>query len=311
MRYFGFETTRPLQYIVCGQLIDKDGFWHHRRNFDQHVFILVTEGNLHITAAGREYNVGPNQYILLKAGEEHFGHRGSSGFLSYFWVHMAEEYLVPIGESAELRARVVRRSTESCERNVGENSPGYSEFTCKESGDALYFFPEYGDLVVAHRAYRLFRQLIDLSLEENLYVKEMFDYTLSLLMLEISREYLHRQNTGDRAGEAGKNLPIVIEEAKEWIRENYSRPFKVTELAATLGYQADYLSTLFKQSMGISIVGYTNKIRIEAAKNLLETEGLPIKVVAYSCGFADEKYFMKVFKKLEGSTPGQYKSGCE
>lgn len=309
MRCFGFKTTRPLQYIVCGQLIDKNGFLHHRRTFDQHAFILVTEGTLHITAAGREYSVGANQYILLRAGEEHFGHKGSSGALSYFWVHMTEECLVPIGESAEFCARIVKRSTESCERNVGEDSTDCLEFACKETGGAPYFFSEFGELSVTNRAHRLFRQLIDLSLEENLYVKEMFDYTLSLLMLEISRDYLHRQNTGNGAGEGSKSLPTVIEEAKEWIRENYSRPFKVTELAATLGYQADYLSTIFKQSMGISIVGYTNKIRIEAAKNLLETEGLPIKVVAYSCGFADEKYFMKVFKKLEGNTPGRYKSG--
>ena len=277
MRYFGLETTKPLQYAVCGQLIDKDGFLHHRRTFDQHVFILVTEGTLHITAAGKEYNVGENQYIFLKAGEEHFGHKASKGALSYFWVHIVDDCPVIATDCMAMDG---------------------------------YYFPEYGEIMLAHRVQRLFRQLIDLSLEESLYVKEMFDYTLSLLLLEVSQEFAHWQTDSEKQKIDRKNLPPVIMEAREWIRENYSRPFNVTEIADTLGYQADYLSTLFKQSMGISIIGYTNKIRIEAAKNLLETEGLPIKVVAYSCGFTDEKYFMKVFKKLEGSTPGQYKSGC-
>lgn len=274
MRYLGLETRKPLQYEVCGQLIDNGGFLHHVRNFDQHVLILVTEGVLHITAAGRAFDVGKNQYIFLKAGEEHFGHQASEGVLSYFWVHMAAD----------------------CE--VTEVKP-----------QSPYFFPECGELPMARRALRLFRQLVDLSLEESLYVKEMFDYTLSLLCMEISREYRHNTDESMR-GQERKNLSPVMAEAAEWIRENYSRPFKVTELAAAMGYQADYLSALFKQHMGISLIGYTNKIRIEAAKNLLETEGLPIKVVAYSCGFTDEKYFMKVFKKMEGSTPGQYKSSC-
>lgn len=283
MRYVGIETTKPLQYAVCGQLIDKDGFLHHRRTFEQHVFILVTEGILHITAAEKEYNVGENQYIFLKAGEEHFGHKASKGALSYFWVHIVDDCPVITVESM----------VAGCEKN---------EFP--------YFFPEFGEIVVANRTRRFFRQLVDFSLEESLYVKEMFDYTLSLLMLEVSQEFTHWQTGSEKQKIERKTLPPVIVEAREWIRENYSHPFKVTELADTLGYQADYLSTLFKQSMGISIIGYTNKIRIEAAKNLLETEGLPIKVVAYSCGFADEKYFMKVFKKMEGSTPGQYKNGC-
>ena len=303
MRYFGLETTKPLQYAVCGQLIDKDGFLHHRRTFDQHVFILVTEGTLHITAAGKEYNVGENQYIFLKAGEEHFGHKASKGALSYFWVHIVDECPVI---ATDCMAMDGDYSAADCKdmlcKRIGTTEWGKNEF--------LYSFPEYGEIMLAHRVQRLFRQLIDLSLEESLYVKEMFDYTLSLLMLEVSQEFAHWQTGSEKQKIDRKNLPPVIMETREWIRENYTRPFKVTELAAAVGYQADYLSTLFKQSMSISIVGYTNKIRIEAAKNLLETEGLPIKVVAYSCGFTDEKYFMKVFKKLEGSTPGQYKSGC-
>ncbi|MBO5166067.1 MAG: helix-turn-helix transcriptional regulator [Lachnospiraceae bacterium] len=303
MRYFGIETTKPLQYAVCGQLIDKDGFLHHRRTFEQHVFILVTEGILHITAAGKEYNVGENQYIFLKAGEEHFGHKASKGALSYFWVHIVDDCPVITVEGMAMDGDY---STVDCKDMLCQRI-GTTEWVKNEF---LYSFPEYGEIMVAHRIQRLFRQLIDLSLEESLYVREMFDYTLSLLLLEVSQEFVHWQKQVREQKAERKNQPLVITEAKEWIRENYSHPFKVTELADKLGYQADYLSTLFKQSMGISIIGYTNKIRIEAAKNLLETEGLPIKVVAYSCGFTDEKYFMKVFKKLEGSTPGQYKNGC-
>ena len=48
-------------------------------------------------------------------------------------------------------------------------------------------------------------------------------------------------------------------------------------------------------------------MRIRTAKTLLSNYGVTIKEAAFSCGFSDEKYFMKVFKNLEGITPAQYK----
>ena len=50
MRCLNFPMTKPLEYSVCGQLISKDGFLHHRRTFEHHVLIFVLEGTLHITA---------------------------------------------------------------------------------------------------------------------------------------------------------------------------------------------------------------------------------------------------------------------
>lgn len=49
-------------------------------------------------------------------------------------------------------------------------------------------------------------------------------------------------------------------------------------------------------------------IRIKTAKTLLSNYGVTIKEAAFSCGFSDEKYFMKVFRELEGMTPTQYKN---
>lgn len=280
MRYFGFTTKKPLSYTVCGQLVNKSGFLHHRRTFDNHVFILVTEGTLHITSAGKEYDVNPNEYILLKAGEEHFGTKPSKGKLSYFWVHMEQDFALEVLESLEaLQKEQVTTKTEGCS----------------------YLFPEYGKLFAYQRTGRLFRQMLELSLEENLYSIEILNYTLSLLLMEVSQQFINNKKL--RHG----HIPHVVASMCEWIRTNYFHPFKVTDLSEKFGYQANYLSTVFKQSMGISIIGYTNKIRIEAAKNLLETYQLPTKEVAYSCGFSDEKYFMKVFKSLEGKTPTEYK----
>lgn len=270
-RFFELHTDRPLTYDVCGQLISKDGFLHHRRTFDLSVFILVTEGQLHITANGTEHTVSPNQYIFLKAGEEHFGHQASSGKLSYLWVHLRGD-----------------RPFEVSDTEAPASSPNYC-------------FPEYGEIISSKRVSALFRQLMDLSMAEPAAASLMLDYTLSLLLLEVSAEQKHAHL------QPAKKLPPVILSVCEWIRGNYYRTFSVAELAASLGYQADYLSSLFKKHMGVSLTEYTNRLRIEASKTILANYDLSIKEAAYSCGFPDEKYFMKVFKKFEGLTPTEYK----
>ncbi|MGN0599815.1 MAG: AraC family transcriptional regulator, partial [Oscillospiraceae bacterium] len=256
-RIFGCKTKAPLKFSVCGQFISPSGFVHHRRSFDENVLIMVTEGTLYITANNVEYALVPGQYIFLKAGEEHFGHRSSEGRLSYLWAHF--------------------RSDCSFE-TVNDEKVEYT-----------YLLPETLALSDSGRTAQLFHQLMDMSLEEKLYTQNMSDYAMSLLLMEISQEYFRFGNNSDK-------LPLAVVSAREWIKNHYYLPFDVTELADEVGYRADYLSSLFKRSLGVSIVRYTNRLRIKTAKTLLSNYDITIKEAAFSCGFSDEKYFMKVFK---------------
>ena len=261
-RWINFATEYALQCDICGQLISPGGFLHHRRRFEYHVLIFVQEGTLYLTSNGIPYEVLAGQYILLKAGEEHYGHQESTGPLSYVWVHFSEKE-----EASE--------EEENCS------------------------FPEYGEVRAKERLWFQFRQIINLSMEENSIAKQMQTHLVSLLLLELTREY--QQETGK------ERLLCVVAEVEEWIKSNYYRNFTVVQLAEEFGYQADYLSSLFKKGMGVSIIKFTNQLRIKAAKQLLMNYELSIKEAAYSCGFSDEKYFMKVFKQYEGMTPTQYK----
>lgn len=267
-RVFGCKTNRPLKFSVCGQLISLSGFTHQHRCFDENVLIAVTEGTLYITANNVPFSIAPGQYIFLKAGEEHFGHCSCNGRLSYLWTHFCSD----------------------C---------GF-EAVNDESSEYTYLLPEVSALSESGRTAQLFHQLMDMSLEEQLYTKNMSDYAMSLLLMELTREYLHDRGSSDK-------LPLAVVSAREWIKNHYYIPFDITELADAVGYNADYFSSLFKKYMGVSVVRYTNRLRIKTAKTLLSNYDIAVKEAAFSCGFSDEKYFMKVFKQFEGITPSQYK----
>ena len=293
-RIFGCKAKAPLHYAVCGQLLSPAGFLHHRRNFAYHVLILVTEGTLFIHANNAAHKVGAGQYIFLRAGEEHFGERPSEGKLSYLWVHFQAD-----APMEELRGKTVPEPAPAPPQAATVGQESALPYAAEEA--YMYQFPETGHLPDMGRAAQLFRQLMDVSFEEGAYTQNMSDYAMSLLLMEISRGYAQPAGAPDK-------LPEAVISAREWIKNHYYHPFEVSELAEILGYRADYLSSLFKRQMGVSIVRYANQIRIRTAKTLLSNYDVTIKEAAYSCGFSDEKYFMKVFKQMEGITPAQYRS---
>ncbi len=280
MRYLVADAGEPVSYALCGNLMSKDEFVHPRRIIDTHVLILVKEGTLFITQSGIEYEVGANQYIYLIAGEEHFGHRSSIGKLSYLWCHFS-----------------IRSEINLLEAEINE----YGEDCLTSECNRGYVMPEYGEISLTQRAPLLFNQLLDLSKQEQIYSAQMLDYALSLLIMEISQEFFEIR---DRILQ---KIPSNIARIMEWIKANYYKPLTVNEIAEEFGYNPDYLSALFKKITNITLIQFINKTRVDIAKSLIVNYDISIKEAAFSCGFNDEKYFMKTFKKFEAMTPSQYK----
>lgn len=283
MRLFLADAASSLKYDASGNLISKDGFLHHRRNFELYVLILVKEGTLYITQNGVNYKVGKNQYLLFKEGEEHYGYQASAGKLSYLWVHFTFRTPVTTYDQSDFIREYLEKNALS------------------DSSNSYYLVPEFGEISLTQRAPLLFNQLLDLSRQEKLYSKHMIDYALSLLVMEISQEFIEMNDN------IKNNIPPHIARVMEWIKANYYSNITINEIAKEFGYNQDYLSALFKKTTGVTFIQYINQTRISIAKSLITNYDVSIKEAAYTCGFMDEKYFMKVFKTIEGITPSEYK----
>lgn len=98
-----------------------------------------------------------------------------------------------------------------------------------------------------------------------------------------------------------------VELAKEYMAEHYYENLQLSDIAVKLGITAGYLSTLFQKQTGKGFVEHLNEIRIERACTYLRQNYLKIYEVAYKVGFNDEKYFYKVFKKIIGQPPSEYR----
>lgn len=99
----------------------------------------------------------------------------------------------------------------------------------------------------------------------------------------------------------------VIEQIITEIQEYYTENITLTELAKKYGISVGYLSSLIKENVGLSYSDYVTARRIQKAKELLEDERLSMEQIAEQTGFRDHFYFIKVFKKHTGITPGKYR----
>lgn len=93
----------------------------------------------------------------------------------------------------------------------------------------------------------------------------------------------------------------------KYINEHYMENLQLTELADRFDLNRFYIGQLFKQHTGKSFNDYTSEKKVEKAKELLITTEMSVKSVSEVLGFSYSDYFIKIFKKLEGITPGEYR----
>lgn len=124
---------------------------------------------------------------------------------------------------------------------------------------------------------------------------------------KLADKYIDTEEKKVEENDNEESVPFV-KEAKEYVEEHYTENLTVKEVAGIIGISSGYLSTMFNQSMGQSFVDYLNQLKINHACVYLEQNYLKVYEIAYKVGFQDEKYFTKVFKKIKGITPKEYRN---
>ncbi|WNS41416.1 response regulator [Paenibacillus sp. MMS20-IR301] len=100
----------------------------------------------------------------------------------------------------------------------------------------------------------------------------------------------------------------AVETIKRWITANYNQHADLNTLAGMVYLTPTYLSKLFKQETGLTLTDYMIEIRIRTAKGLLKNApDLKIHEIGSEVGYPDPAYFNKLFKKVVGVTPNEYK----
>jgi AraC-like DNA-binding protein/ligand-binding sensor protein len=102
--------------------------------------------------------------------------------------------------------------------------------------------------------------------------------------------------------------PPVITRAKQYIQEHQADDLSLGEVAKAVNTSTFYFCKIFKKTTGLNFTDYVSRVRIEKARNLLLNPNLRISEIAYEVGFQSLTHFNRVFKKISGASPTEYRS---
>ena len=266
-----------------------------RRVSEDYIFYLVTEGEMYLEEDGKAYHLKKGDCFLLEAGKLHFGTRDT--YYHLFYIHFRHPDIEKVVTDEEMWTMQV------CDRHG-------AWLTSMDSGP----FPE--NVIVIEKQFQLedkndfaaIYSMIEGMLEHQTIHLENYNVlcscALSRIFIEIYRRSVMARLQNIEYGVKGSQR---VSEVLSYLNFNYKRKLTGEILEKELSYNFDYLNQLFKKHLGISIFRMLAKIRIEAAKNILQTRALSIKYTANEVGYSDETYFSKVFKKHTGTSPAEYR----
>ena len=135
------------------------------------------------------------------------------------------------------------------------------------------------------------KRLIDISLFED------FTSCFSEILEELHEKYQEQSENED-----------ICKRVLEYIDSNYREPqLSLKLISDKMNISSSYLSRLFKEKYQISIPDYLTGKRIRDAKADLRNSSYGIQEIAERNGFLSDSAFIKIFKKIEGITPGVYR----
>lgn len=129
-----------------------------------------------------------------------------------------------------------------------------------------------------------------------------FEQHLCDLLEQCARlKRIHQDNDND-----------IASSARCIIDDLYADPLlSLHMISEEIGISQSYVSRMFKKKYGIGIAQYINQVRVFHAKKLIKEGSLNIKAISIQVGFSSDVQFIRVFKKLEGITPGAYRTDGE
>ena len=106
---------------------------------------------------------------------------------------------------------------------------------------------------------------------------------------------------------SGNNADDIVYNTIKYLHKNYNQPLTLDKISEEFNISKYHLSHIFKSITGTTIMDFLTTIRFSHIEALLLKTNKNISQIAYECGFTSIQHFNKVFKKIKGFSPTQYK----
>ena len=161
---------------------------------------------------------------------------------------------------------------------------------------AMIDYPEF---------YSLLAELLKETCYDIYNYKPRQNILLAYLLLVLCR-YCKNKEWEESSVETGE-LPPYVKIVLDYLDSSFQKDISSNDIQERLCMNYDYLNTLFKRCLGITIMKYLDNVRISLARELLQHTILPINEIAREVGIPNPQYFTKKFNALTGRSPLKYR----
>lgn len=148
---------------------------------------------------------------------------------------------------------------------------------------------------------------------EQIREKEETRFLNSIHNVETAKQYVKQIITEVieiRSKISNQRYSNTMDKVIDYINQNYAKDdLSLNEVARIANITPSHFSTVFSKERGVTFVEYLTNLRMKKAKELLRCTSLPSMEIAYRVGYKDPHYFSAQFKKTQGYTPRDYRSG--
>ncbi len=133
--------------------------------------------------------------------------------------------------------------------------------------------------------------------QHNSVVKLLTIFAQHLSMIS-NQVIVHQENS---------EMPMITR-ARHYIEQNQAEDLSLPMVAKAVNSSTYYFCKLFKKATGLNFTDYVSRVRVEKAKNLLLNPNLRVSEIAYEIGFQSLTHFNRVFKRIIGQSPTDYRA---
>lgn len=270
------------------------------RRLSCHELYVVSEGTVRYFVDGNEFLLRQHDALVMRPGVPHSAETANSKGFTAYYAHF--QPVVPthlFHDTTLLRREILARFSE---RN--------DEMRDNYIMPHAYSHNVYLPAVISLKACRLeILSLLDAAVRDRAAMRwgtrDMLDLHFRQILILLTREALSQLAIPISLTTGGRSSRLV-QEAVSHLAGHLDEPSSVTALSATLGVSPQHLIRMFKRRLGVTPNEFRQHQRVERAKELISLGGMTLKEIGHAVGFENQHYFCRVFKKLEGMTPGAY-----
>lgn len=262
-----FARTSLLYLQETGSLHALAAHTSHREHLASYLFFSVTSGSGELNYNGKTYALHSGDCVFIDCRKP-YSHATSADLWTLQWCHF-----------------------------YGHTMPDIYKKYQERGGQPVFHPKEMEELV------EVMTDLYSAAGSDS-YVRDMkINEILNRLLWILMKNSWHSEQ--GRAAHARKRMSM--EKVKSYLDENYKEHITLELLSQKFYINKYYLTKIFKETYGVTIISYLETRRITQAKNLLRFTDMTVDEISAAIGMNDANYLARRFRKIEGMSPGEYR----